>query len=186
MSGPAADHDALVRDLIAILFVAGEYAERRAVQRALGVSAAQLAQIIAEVKRNPPTGLILQEHHDQLRLVTHPDAAPSVRRFVDAPNAIRLSGAALETLAVIAYTQPTTRSQIQEARGVASDGPIATLLHHGLIVEAGRADAPGRPVLFETTPEFLSLLGISSLDQLPPLPAPTETTEEEQAGHRPR
>jgi segregation and condensation protein B len=166
---PSPEQEALVRDLVAVLFVAGDGADRAAVQRALGLTAAQLARIVDAARRDPPLGLLVQEHREVLRLVSHPDAAAAVRRFLQAPSAIRLSGAALETLAVIAYTQPTTRGQIQEARGVASDGPITTLLQHGLIVEAGRAETPGRPTLFETTPEFLALLGLSSLDELPSL-----------------
>jgi segregation and condensation protein B len=114
-------------------------------------------------------GLLVQAHGDVLRLVTHPVAAAAARRFAQSPNAIRLSTAALETLAVIAYGQPTTRSQIQEARGVNSDGPIATLLQHGLIAEAGRADTVGRPALFETTVECLAMLGLATIDDLPAL-----------------
>jgi segregation and condensation protein B len=169
MSERSTEQEALVRDLVAVLFVAGDGADRGAVQRALGLTPAQLARVIEAAKRDPPLGLLVQEHRDLLRLVSHPNAADAVRRFLQAPSAIRLSGAALETLAVIAYSQPTTRSQIQEARGVASDGPIATLLQHSLIVEAGRAETPGRPTLFATTPEFLALLGLSSLDDLPSL-----------------
>jgi segregation and condensation protein B len=166
---PDTDSQELLRDLIAVLFVAGEGAERRAVQKALEVTPAQLERLLGLARERPPTGLLLQEHGDTLRLITHPDAAASVRRFVQAPNAIRLSSAALETLAVIAYSQPTTRAQIQEARGVNSDGPLATLLQHGLIVEAGRAESPGRPTLFETTAECLTLLGLGSLQDLPSL-----------------
>ncbi len=166
------EYEAQVRDLVAVLFVAGDAADRGAVQRALGVTPALLARILEVARQHPPLGLLVQEHGDTLRLVSHPDAAASVRRFLQAPSAIRLTGAALETLAVIAYTQPTTRGQIQEARGVASDGPIATLLQHGLIAEAGRADSPGRPTLFETTPECLTLLGLSSIADLPVLAAP--------------
>ncbi len=169
MSGLTPEQEAHVRDLVAVLFVAGDAADRGAVQRALGVTSAQLARIVESARQHPPLGLMVQEHRDTLRLVTHPDAAASVRSFLQAPSAIRLSGAALETLAVIAYTQPTTRAQIQEARGVASDGPIATLLQHGLIAEAGRAESPGRPTLFETTPECLTLLGLSSIEELPEL-----------------
>ena len=159
----------LVGDLIAVLFVAGDGADRRTVQRALDVSAVRLQAAIDQLRATPPHGLLLQEHGDTFRLVTHPAAAPSVRRFVQTPSAIRLSPAALETLAVIAYTQPTTRAQIQEARGVNSDGAVSTLLQHGLIVETGRADGPGRPAQFGTTAECLTLLGLSTIAELPTL-----------------
>jgi segregation and condensation protein B len=160
-----------VSDLIAVLLVAGEGAERRAVQRALEVTPAQLTKIVAAARQAEIPGLMVQEHEGMLRLVTRPESGAAVRRFVQAPHAIRLSGAALETLAVIAYGQPTTRSQVQDARGVNSDGPITTLLQHGLIAEAGRAEGPGRPILFETTAECLTLLGLAGLDELPALQA---------------
>jgi len=164
---------ALLARLVAVLFMAGEGADRGAVQRALDLTPPQLRRLLEQARTASIPGLMIQEHDDQLRLVTHPDTAETVRRFIEAPHAIRLSGASLETLAVIAYTQPTTRAQIADARGVNSDGPLATLLQHGLILEAGHADTAGRPTLFETTSDFLTLLGISSLDDLPMLsPAP--------------
>ena len=170
IKGGRFDADDLVPDLVAVLLVAGEGADRGAVARALEVSPVRLDEVIAAARRTDIPGLIVQEHQSVLRLATHPRAAESVRRFLKAPGIIRLSGPSLETLAVIAYTQPTTRAQVNDARGVSSEGPIATLLQHGLIVEAGRAESPGRPVLFRTTPDFLSLLGISSLSHLPDLP----------------
>jgi segregation and condensation protein B len=166
---------ALLAQLVAVLFMAGEGADRGAVQRALDLTPAQLRRLLEAGRGTAIPGLMIQEHDDLLRLVTHPDTAETVRRFIEAPHAIRLSGASLETLAVIAYTQPTTRAQIADARGVNSDGPLATLLQHGLIVEAGHAETPGRPTLFETTSDFLTLLGISSLDDLPTLTPATDT-----------
>jgi segregation and condensation protein B len=161
-------HD-LLRDLVAILFVAGEGADRKAVQRALEIPPGQLERLLQLARMHPIPGLVIQEHGETVRLITAPETAASVRRFTQAPNAIRLSAAALETLAVIAYSQPTTRSQIQEARGVNSDGPLTTLVQHGLIAEVGRAETPGRPTLFETTAECLTLLGLASLRDLPSL-----------------
>lgn len=161
--------DRLVPQLVAVLFMAGEGTDRGTVQRALGVSPGQLARAIAAARERGLPGLMVQEHGEVLRLVTDPDTAETVRRFVHVPHAIRLSQAALETLAVVAYNQPSTRAQVQEARGVNSDGAIATLLQHGLIAEVGRAEGPGRPALFSTTPECLALLGIGSLADLPPL-----------------
>ena len=169
MSDGPFEAESLVPQLVAILFVAGEAAERSAVQRALGLTGQQLNRVVAAAREQGVPGLVIQEHDDTLRLVTSPDTVFAVRRFTQAGNATRLSPAALEALAVIAYSQPATRTQVQEARGVNSDGAIETLLQHGLIVEVGRADGPGRPALFETTPECLSLLGISSLLDLPPL-----------------
>lgn len=161
------DETALVADLIAVLFVAGEGVDRRVVQRALGITPTQLGRVLDGAKAATIPGLAVQAHGDLLRLVTHPSTAAAVRQFLQAPSAIRLTAASLETLAVIAYGQPTTRAEIAEARGVDSDGPISTLLLHGLIVEVGRSDGPGRPALFGTTPDFLSLLGIASVEDLP-------------------
>ncbi len=169
MNDNAFDTDALGAQLVAILFVAGEAAERGALQRALDIGAQQLNRVVATLREQGMPGLLIQEHEDTLRLVTSPETAFAVRRFTQSGNATRLSPAALETLAVIAYSQPATRAHVQEARGVNSDGAIETLLQHSLIVEVGRADGPGRPALFQTTPDCLSLLGISSLRDLPPL-----------------
>ena len=158
----------LVSELVAVLLVAGEGAERRALQQALELSPAQLDRVIQASEGMVP-GLLVQEHGSQVRLVTHPDTAASVRRFTQTPSALRLSGAAIETLAVIAYSQPTTRTQVQEARGVNSDAAVATLMQHGLIEESGRAETPGRPTLFSLTADCLSLLGLGSLRDLPDL-----------------
>ena len=181
MSQLAFDLESLVAQLVAVLFTAGDAVEQRAIQQALGINAQQLARVVAAARERGLPGLMVQEHEDTLRLVTSPDTALVVRRFLQTGQAARLSPAALEALAVIAYSQPATRAQVQEARGVNSDGAIETLLQHGLIVEVGRADGPGRPTLFQTTPECLSLLGIASLGELPPLtgdaPPPSPPTE---------
>ena len=169
MSQLELDQHAMLGRLVAVLFMASDGADRGDVQRALEITRPQLARLLDMAHEQHIPGLMIQEHGDLLRLVTHPEVADAVRRFVDAPRVVRLSGPSLETLAVIAYTQPTTRAQIADARGVNSDGPITTLLQHGLIVEAGHADTPGRPSLFETTTDFLTLLGIASLDDLPTL-----------------
>lgn len=163
------DPEELLPQLVAILFAAGDTVERKAVQRTLGLTGHQLGQVLTYAHDQGVPGLMIQEYAEALRLVTSPETALVVRRFLQAGNATRLSPAALESLAVIAYSQPATRAQVQEARGVNSDGAIETLLQHGLIVEIGRADGPGRPALFETTPECLALLGIPSLRDLPPL-----------------
>jgi segregation and condensation protein B len=166
------DADEVVSQVVAILFAAGDAVERGAVQRALGITGHQLSLVLACARDRGLSGLMIQEHDEALRLMTAPEEALVVRRFLQAGNATRLSPAALESLAVIAYSQPATRTQVHEARGVNSDGAIETLLQHGLIVEVGRADGPGRPALFETTPECLALLGLASLRDLPPLTAP--------------
>ena len=118
------------------------------------------------------------------RLYTHPDVAPVVEQFVLSSRQARLTKAALETLAIVAYKQPVTRHQVSGIRGVNSDGVLRALVDRGLIEEAGRDETPGRPVLYATTPEFLERLGLPSLASLPslaPLLGVDELIEEEGA-----
>ncbi len=101
------------------------------------------------------------------RLVTNPKAARWVRLLRDEPPPVRLSQAALETLAVIAYRQPVTRGEIESIRGVSAEAGVNKLLERGLIYVAGRAELPGRPIQFGTTDEFLEFVGIKSLAEMP-------------------
>jgi segregation and condensation protein B len=101
------------------------------------------------------------------RLVTNPKAARWVRLLRDEPPPVRLSQAALETLAVIAYRQPVTRSEIEAIRGVSAEAGVNKLLERGLIYVAGRAELPGRPIQFGTTDDFLEFIGVKSLAELP-------------------
>jgi segregation and condensation protein B len=117
-------------------------------------------------------GLSLQRFRDRVQLTTAPAAAARVERFLGLAAATPLSRAALETLAIIAYQQPVTRPAIDAVRGVNSDSVIKNLLSKGLVEESGRAEGPGRPVLYVTTPEFMQHFGLSSLDDLPPLNLP--------------
>ncbi len=103
------------------------------------------------------------------RFQTHPDQTPYVERFVLHDQKARLSGAALETLAIIAYKQPISRAQVASIRGVDPDGVIRTLQARGYIDEVGRDHGPGQAILFGTTPQFLEKLGLDSLDDLPPI-----------------
>ncbi|MCX7682826.1 MAG: SMC-Scp complex subunit ScpB [Anaerolineae bacterium] len=124
-------------------------------------------------------GLRLQRAGERVQLTTAPEAAPYVERFLGLTVRTRLSQAALETLAIIAYRQPITRSEIEAIRGVNSDSVLRTLLSAGLIEEAGRAQAVGRPILYGTTPEFLQYFGLSSLDELPPVASDPLRRDEE-------
>ena len=103
------------------------------------------------------------------RYQTHPDQTPYVERFVLHDQKARLSGAALETLAIIAYKQPISRAQVASIRGVDPDGVIRTLQARGYIDEVARDDGPGQAILFGTTQQFLEKLGLDSLDDLPPI-----------------
>lgn len=124
-------------------------------------------------------GLSLQWHLGKVQLTTAPQVSEVVERFLGLEATARLSRAALETLAIIAYRQPITRPAIDAIRGVNSDGVLKSLLNKGLVEEVGRAEAPGRPILYGTTSEFLQHFGLSSLSELPPYDQEDESTREE-------
>ncbi|MDY0126163.1 MAG: SMC-Scp complex subunit ScpB [Anaerolineaceae bacterium] len=112
-------------------------------------------------------GIRLQEVKGQYQLVTAPEYATDIEAFLGLEITSRLTQAALEALAIVAYKQPTTRPEIDSIRGVNSDGVVRSLLSKGLIEELGRSEAPGRPILYGITPEFLQHFGLEGLDQLP-------------------
>jgi segregation and condensation protein B len=114
-------------------------------------------------------GFVLARIAGGARLQTHPDMAPYVQRFANRDVSHRLSTAALETLAIVAYRQPVSRGQISSLRGVNVDGVTRLLEQRGYIEVVGRADGPGQPVLFGTTDLFLERLGLNSLEELPPV-----------------
>lgn len=134
------------------------------------VTAAQVReamdQIAAEL-RAADEGLLLIEGNAGYRLVTHPRFARWVRILRQEPPPLKLSQTALETLAVIAYRQPVTRSEIETIRGVSAEAGVNKLLERELIYIVGRADAPGRPIQYGTTDQFLEFVGIKSVDELP-------------------
>ena len=112
-------------------------------------------------------GMILRKINDSYQFSTRPELIESLRKYFERPVSQTLSRAASETLAVVAYMQPVTRNVIESVRGVNSDSPLARLIERGLVEEAGRSDAPGRPMLYVTTDHFLRSCGLSSLDELP-------------------
>lgn len=116
-------------------------------------------------------GFVLREVAGGWRYYTDPGAAPYVERFVLHGRGGRLSQAALETLAIVAYKQPVTRSAISEIRGVEADGAVRSLVSRGLIEEVGREVTPGQPLLYGTTADFLERLGLGDVGELPPLPS---------------
>ena len=114
-------------------------------------------------------GLRLQRHAGRFQITTAPELAPLIERFLGLEVTSQLSRAALEALAIVAYQQPVTRPQVDSIRGVNSDGVLKSLLSKGLVQEMGRAEGPGRPILYGTTPDFLGYFGLSSIEDLPPL-----------------
>ena len=114
-------------------------------------------------------GIRLQRHANAAQLVSMPEAADVIETYLGLDLTTKLSRAALEALAIVAYRQPVTRPHIEAIRGVNSDGVIRTLHHRGLIEEVGRLEQAGRPILYGTTFEFLQYFGLDTLDELPPL-----------------
>lgn len=114
-------------------------------------------------------GVRLQWSSGRVQLTTAPEMASLVERFLGLEATTKLSRAALETLTIIAYKQPVTRPGIDAIRGVSSDGVLKSLLYKGLIQEVGRAEGPGRPILYGTTADFLQYFGLASLEELPPV-----------------
>jgi segregation and condensation protein B len=119
-------------------------------------------------------GINLQWHAGRVQFTTAPQFAGAVEKFLGLEATARLSRAAIETLAIIAYRQPVTRPAIDAIRGVNSDGVLKSLLNKGLVQEIGRAEGPGRPILYGSTVEFLQHFGLSSLADLPPYDIPDE------------
>lgn len=128
-----------------------------------------LLEELADQMRERGSGLVLREVGGGWRLYSHPETYPYLERFSTSATARKLSSAALETLAVVAYRQPVARSQISEIRGVDSDSAVRTLERLGFIEEKERLDLPGNPAVYGTTDRFLEKLGLASLADLPPL-----------------
>ena len=155
--------------LEALLFVAERPLTRREIAAVAGVDRATVDARLGDLEVSlTGRGIRLVLSGDRVELVTAPDAGALIARYVGA-DAIRLSPAALETLAIVAYRQPVTKSAVERIRGVDSDYTIRSLLHRRLILELGRSDAPGRPFLYGTGFDFLERFGMTSLDELPAL-----------------
>ena len=166
-SGPPLPIAALVENL---LFVAQEPVSIERLGTVLEISPEEVEAVLDALSQEyDRRGLRLQRHGRQVQMVTAPEAADYVRRFLGLELTGKLSPAALETLAVVAYRQPVTRADIEAVRGVNSDSVLRTLINRGMIEEQGRLDKAGRPIVYGTTFEFLQHFGLSGIDQLPPL-----------------
>ena len=133
------------------------------------VKEAEIAAALEQLKVDYTVerGFQLLEKADGWQLVSHPDCAPWVRQLFPGPKPARLSPPALETLAIIAYRQPITRADVEAVRGVTVEGVLQNLMERGLVKISGRAELPGRPLLYETTQFFLEHFGLRNLDELP-------------------
>jgi segregation and condensation protein B len=160
-----------IKSLIeSLLFVADEPVSLDHLASVLEVSQDEVERAISELgDEYAGRGLRLQRKRQRVQMVSAPEAADRIRRFLGLDLTGRLSAAALETLAIVAYRQPVTRGDVEAIRGVNSDSVLRTLVHRGLIEEQGRLEQAGRPIIYGTTFEFLQEFGLASLDQLPPL-----------------
>ncbi len=158
--------------LEALLFVAERPLARSEIAQLAGVDRETVDARIGDLQVGlAGRGIRLVESGERVELVTATEAGALIARYVGA-DAPKLSTPSLETLAIVAYRQPCTRATIERIRGVDSDYTLRTLLHRRLVVELGRSDAPGRPILFGTGFDFLERFGLTSLEQLPALDAP--------------
>jgi segregation and condensation protein B len=162
----------------ALLFVSAAPVDSARLSAVLGVSVKDVEKALEELRAEiEARGIRLQHHRSGFQLTSAPQAAADVERLLNLEITARLTRAALEVLAIIAYEQPVTRPHIDSIRGVNSESVLSTLLRHGLIEETGRSEGPGRPILYATTAEFLQHFGLGSLEQMPPL-APVQIPDE--------
>ncbi len=160
--------------LEALLFSAPAAVTPAQLSAALELPLEEIERELVELERdyNSPQqgrGIRLQKNRGRFQFTSAPEAALPVERLLGLDISSRLSRAALESLAIIMYQQPCTRPQIDAIRGVNSDGVLKSLLIKGLIQEIGRAEAPGRPILYSVSTDFLQYFGLNSLAELPPL-----------------
>ena len=162
----------------AILFVAGEAVRLDELARALNLPVGQVEKALEEIRDEydyEQRGFCLKRFGRQVQLATRALYADDVVRLLQPVQKQSLSQAAMETLAVVAYRQPVTKAEVEEIRGVKCDYSLHSLTVKNLIQEVGRKDTLGRPILYGTTEEFLSHFGLTTLEDLPPLPdAPAE------------
>ena len=168
--------------LEALLFVAERPLTRREIGTLTGADRATVDARLGDLEvALRQRGIRVVTSGDRVELATAPEAGALVARYVGA-DAVRLSPAALETLAIVVYRQPVTKAAIERIRGVDSDYTVRTLLHRRLVVELGRAEAPGRPFLYGTGFEFLERFGLTSLEELPALDVDVATRLSEEGG----
>ena len=155
-----------------LLFTFGEPIEAGELSKVLGVSTEDIHRLLKEMKDEfdfKRRGLRIIKFNESYQLGTRPEHHEWIKTIVLDRNTKNLSNAALETLSIIAYKQPVTKSEIDHIRGVKSDRSVETLMTRRLVREMGRLDKPGKPILYGTTDEFLKYFGLESLEELPPV-----------------
>ena len=166
--------DERIAALEAVLFAAGDSVPIARLSLVFGVDEQEIERCIRALQEEYTSegrGIRILRLDDKVQMCSAPDYAPMVSKCLEQRKPPMLSQPALETLAVVAYFQPVTRAYIEQVRGVDSSYTVGMLAERGLIEESGRLEVPGRPAVFCTTDVFLRTMGISSLSELPPLPA---------------
>lgn len=174
-----AEQKAVIEGLLFISGDEGVYLEQIASVLEIDKKEVQLLlQQLQEDYKRPSCGVQLVQYAQAYRLTTKKEHAAYYKKLVETPMSSSLSQAALETLAIVAYRQPITRTEIEEIRGVKTEKALQTLLSRLLVKEVGRAEGTGRPILYGTTKEFLDTFGLKTLEELPPLPEEVQDVNE--------
>lgn len=164
-------HNERIEGIIeSLLFMSGDLLSSDTIAEILELDKKSVKQIINEMKekyKSENRGINIREINDSYQFYTKPEYSNYVNKLFEPRQKQVLSQAAYETLAIVAYNRPITKARIDDIRGVNSDSSIASLMERNLIREAGRVDSPGRPILYETTEEFLRCFGFSSHEDLP-------------------
>lgn len=166
----------------ALLFAAGDVLSLEKLSDIIEIDRKTLKNIIAKMADSylqAGRGIIIREINGGYQLCTKPEYFDYLKKLIEPRQKQGLSQAAFETLAIIAYKQPVTRAKIEYIRGVSSDSAITRLLDRNLIREAGRMDSPGKPILYETTEEFLRSFGFRSIGDMPVLSMNSEEENNE-------
>ena len=163
----------------ALLFVSDRPITAAEISRATGSRTDDVERALHTLRdRYTKRGIRILVHGERYQMCSAPQASPFCRNLLGLSSNQKLTQASLETVAIVAYNQPTTRAEIEHIRGVNSDSPLSLLTNRGLIAPAGRGDQIGRPILYETTAGFLAYFGIETLDDLPDTHLPFPTADE--------
>ena len=178
------DNQNLKSAVEAVLFASGTPVEVDRLAVALNIPLEKAGAVCAELAedyKNRGGGILVVRLGDSYRMCSDKQHADVIRTVMDIKRNTPLSQAASEVLAVVAYNQPVTKAFVEQVRGVDCSGVVANLIARGLIEEKGRLELPGRPLVYGTTEHFLLCFGISSLDELPPVPQDEENSEADEA-----
>jgi len=171
--------------LESLLFISGDPLPLKTIINILDIGEVDAEKIVRELISEyqlKNSGLLIAEVAEGVQMVTRPACAPWVKKLLTTAIPAKLSNQSLETLAIVAYKQPIIKAEIEAIRGVNSDGVLKTLLERRLVKILGRKEAPGRPLMYGTTKEFLQYFGLKDLSELPTL---KEFSDIEESGHQP-